>query len=237
MMMRASLVELAAADVQLHPAEAAALVSSLCRRSARGELRGTPSPGIIRLTSDGDVVIEGPTTTGDAGVTRMAQLLADLLPPFDAPAEFRASGGLRLVVARALGTIDLPPYESLEDFSNALDRFAAPDLPASARSLFRTWEEKRRRSAASTAPLTISDVRRARRATGLTLDDISAVAEVPVTELRRLEWGDFRKWPRTADGRARIVRYARAAGLDEPQPRFRTQLLLERIPVGPSFPL
>lgn len=215
MTMRASLVELAAADIQLHPAEAAALVSSLCRRSARGELRGIPSPGIIRLTSDGDVVVEGPTTTGDAGVTRMAQLLSDLLPPLDAPSEFRASGGLRLVLARALGTLDLPPYESLEDFSSALDRFAAPDLPATARCLFRTWEEKRRRAGASDAPLTISDVRRARRATGLTLEDIAVVAEVPPSELRKLEWGDLRRWPRTADGRARIVRYARAAGLDE----------------------
>jgi cytoskeletal protein RodZ len=215
MAMRASLVELAAADIQLHPAEAAALVSTLCRRSARGELHGIPSPGIIRLTSDGDVLVEGPTTTGEAGVARMAQLLSDLLPPFDAAPEFRASGGLRLVVARALGAIDLPPYESLEDFSSALDRFAAPDLPATARCLFRAWEEKRRRAGASPAQLTISDVRRARRATGLTLDDISAVAEVPAAELRQLEWGDFRAWPRTADGRARIVRYARAAGLDE----------------------
>ena len=40
-------------------------------------------------------------------------------------------GGLKLIVARALGTLDLPPYGSLEAFVEALDRFAATD-PAAA---------------------------------------------------------------------------------------------------------
>src|SRR4029077_16219375 len=212
---RASLAELASADIQLHPAETVALVAALCRRQALGELRGMPSPGIIRLTRDGDVVVEGPVTTGDGVVQRMAALVSDLLPGFDAPPELRASGGLRLVIARALGTLDLPAYDSIGDFADALDRFAAPDLRASVRCLFRSWEERRAAVEPAPGPLTISDVRRARRATGLTLEEIATTAHVPAPQLRELEWGYFRHWPRNEEGRDRIARYARAAGLDE----------------------
>jgi len=215
MTVRASLAELAAAEIRLHPAEAVALVSSLCRRYARGELRGVPSPGIIRLTQDGDIVVEGPCTTGEAEVPRMAQLLSDLLPGFDAAPELRPSGGLRIAIARALGSLDLPPYASIDEFADTLDRFAAPDLHASVRCLFRSWKERVRATDAGVPDLTISDVRRARRATGLTLEEIAAAAEVPATVLRELEWGYFRNWPCTEEGRERIVRYARAAGLDE----------------------
>jgi len=215
MTVRASLAELAAAEIRLHPAEAVALVSSLCRRYARGELRGVPSPGIIRLTQDGDIVVEGPCTTGEAEVPRMAQLLSDLLPGFDAAPELRPSGGLRIAIARALGSLDLPPYASIDEFADTLDRFAAPDLHASVRCLFRSWKERVRATDAGVPDLTISDVRRARRATGLTLEEIAAAAEVPATVVRELEWGYFRNWPCTEEGRERIVRYARAAGLDE----------------------
>jgi len=65
------------------------------------------------------------------------------------------------------------------------------------------------------APLTISDIRRARRATGLSLDELAAVAEVPAARLRELEWGYLRNWKLDDAGRAQVIRYARAAGLDE----------------------
>jgi predicted transcriptional regulator len=214
---RVSLAELAAADVQLRPAEAVAFVAEICRQYTIGQLPGIPSPGIIRLTPDGEIVVQGPMTTDDASVERAAHLLNDLLPDFDAPADYRASGGLRLVIARALGTLDLPPYATLHDFSAALDRFAVPDLRATARTLFRAWDQGRAVSdpAAATAALTISDIRRARRATGLSLDDLSAVADVPVARWRELEWGYLRNWRADEEGRAGVVRYARAAGLDE----------------------
>ena len=215
-MLRVTLAELAAADIHLHPAEAVAIVAALCRRQARGELRGMPSCANIRLSRDGELTVEGPIPTGDAGsIARMAQLLSDILPGFGAAPQMRASGGVRLVIARALGTIDLPPYETVDEFAAALDRFAVPDLAASLRALVVVWDEKRQRPRVPRGPLTISDVRRARRATGLTLDDIANVAGVAASELRALEWGDLRAWPRTAAGRDRIARYARAAGLDE----------------------
>jgi hypothetical protein len=213
---RASLAELAGADIHLHPAEAVAIVAELCRRHRRGMLRGVPSPSIIRLSRDGDISVEGPIPTeGPDDVARMAQLLSDILPGFGAAPRLRARGGLRLVIARALGTLDLPPYDSLQDFGGALERFAAADLRACVRGLVAAWEGREGLPHVAHGPLTISDVRRARRATGLTLDDIATVADVPAAELRSLEWGDLRAWPRTAIGRDRIARYARAAGLDE----------------------
>src|SRR5262245_32014171 len=137
---RASLAELVAAGFVLHPAEAAAVVVDLCRQLDRGAIRGIPSTHVIRLTPDGAVVAEGPITTDRPPVAKAAQLLNDLLPPFNAPPPYRVPGGLRLVVARALGTLDVPPFASLEEFRAAIARFAADDLAAAARNLYRAWE-------------------------------------------------------------------------------------------------
>jgi cytoskeletal protein RodZ len=63
--------------------------------------------------------------------------------------------------------------------------------------------------------LTISDLRRARRATGLPLAEISSRSRIPVGLLRQLEWGYLVNWPGGLYGRTQLVRYARAAGLDE----------------------
>jgi hypothetical protein len=216
--MRVSLAELAAADIQLHPAEAVAVVVEICRQYSSGRIPGIPSPGVIRLARDGAIVAEGPIPTGaESGVRRAAHLLRDLLPDFDTPAAYRASGGLRLVLARALGTIDRPPYATLEELCDALARFSVEDLGMAVRSLFHAWEEAlaTRRRAGPPASLTISDIRRARRATGLSLDELAAVAEVPAARLRELEWGDVRNWKMDDAGRDQVIRYARAAGLDE----------------------
>src|SRR5687767_8882994 len=117
---RVSLAELAAADIRLRPAEAVAIVSAICTQHLTGTLAGIPSPGVIRLTREGDVLVEGPITTAQDVVVRAALLLTDLLPGYDALPEYRASGALRLVVARALGSLDLPPYDSLDEFRAGL---------------------------------------------------------------------------------------------------------------------
>ena len=108
---RVSLAELAAARIQLRPAEAIAIVDEICRRCEDGVIRGIPPAGVVRLSRAGHLSIEGPTDTGDE-VARASQLLNDLLPAFDATPEYRASGALRLAIARGLGTLDLPAYES-----------------------------------------------------------------------------------------------------------------------------
>jgi hypothetical protein len=133
------------------------------------------------------------------------------------------------VVARALGTVDLPPYASLEEFCAAISRFAATNLEQVVRDLFAAAAAHIDREHALAAPhsarvpidlpareaLTISDVRRARRATGLSLSEISVRTHIPAPLLRELEWGYLRNWPDGLYGRSQMVRYARAAGLDE----------------------
>jgi hypothetical protein len=225
---RVSLTELTQAGVRLRPAEAAAIVAEVCAQRRDGRLRGLPSANVIRVTQTGDVVAEGPVNTDGPDVAPAAQLLDDLLPSLDAPPEFRASGSLRLVIARALGTLDLPPFATLDQFAAAIARFAAPDVRTVARELFEAWENAQPadRSAAQNGPpavveplpdptLTISDVRRARRATGLTIDEVSERSRIPSPLLRELEWGYLKNWPAGLYGRAQLVRYARAAGLDE----------------------
>ena len=84
---------------------------------------------------------------------------------------FVQPGGLRIAIARALGTLDLPPFASLEEFRAAIARFAATDLPTVARDLFLAGRARSRRVEAHrlrlsppveplpTTRFTISDVR------------------------------------------------------------------------------
>ena len=231
-----SLADLAAAGVRLRPLEVVTIVRDLVLQVARGEAQGIPSPHVIRLAPTGSVFIEGPVAAGVRTVARAAQLLDTLLPGFDAPPELRTPGGLRLVAARGLGAVDLPPYPSLEAFADALNRFAAADAAPVVRQLVASWAESVAagptgtdgqatppvlESFASATPdpgageLTVSDVRRARRATGLTIAQVAERSHIPVPMIRQLEWGYVRSWPTGLYGRTQLVRYARAAGLDE----------------------
>ncbi|HZB24883.1 MAG TPA: helix-turn-helix domain-containing protein [Vicinamibacterales bacterium] len=250
-----SLADLSAVGVRLRPVEAVTIVRELASQVSRGEIAGVPSAHVVRLSPAGSVFVEGPVAAGGRAVARAAQLLETLLPGFDAPPEFRAPGALRLVIARALGSVDLPPYATLDAFAEALDRFAAPDLEPIVQHLAASWaetiaaaqdgdaadaddedradldpadqrecDEATERVLESFAPavalppeteLTVSDVRRARRATGLTLAQVAERSRIPGTLLRELEWGLLQNWPSGHYGRIQLVRYARAAGLDE----------------------
>jgi hypothetical protein len=237
-----SIADLEAAGLQLRPFEAVTLAREVAQQVVRGALPGVPSVHVLRLTPDGRIVVEGPVEAGGRPVPRAGQLLDALLPGFDAPQELRVPGALRLVVARALRTLDLPPFQSLESFIDALARFAAADSGPVVRDLVAWWAEasQLRAQAAGTeppgpaadvstathgslahmpppaaTPLTISDIRRARRATGLTLGDVATRSRIPAWLLRELEWGYFRNWPEGHYGRTQLIRYARAAGLDD----------------------
>ena len=243
-----SLADLAAAGVRLRPYEAVTLVRELVLQVLRGEVAGVPSAHVVRLSSLGTVSVEGPVAAGGRPVMRAAQLLETLLPASDAGPQFRVPGGLKLVVARALGAIDLPPYESLAAFADALSRFAATDAAAAIANLVVSWADavasrapddaaatdppvapttahvqpfvppvaaKGPDARAAAEPLTISDIRRARRATGLPLATVAERSRIPLGLLRQLEWGYLFNWPDGHYGRTQLVRYARAAGLDE----------------------
>jgi cytoskeletal protein RodZ len=222
-----SLADLSAVGLRLQPAEAVAVTRDVTLRAQRGELPGIPSANVIRFSSDGTIDIEGPLAAGRS-VERAARLLEAMLPGFDAPAEVRVPGALRLVLGRAVGTLDLPPYDSLDEFAEALDRFSVPDTAAAVRHV---WERgtvavcllegpastpgRPDLATESASVLTISDVRRARRSTGLTLAEISERSRIPISLLRELEWGYFVNWPAGHYGRSQLIRYARAAGLDD----------------------
>lgn len=216
-----SLADLSAAGLRLRPLEAVTVARELTLRVSRGELAGIPSPHVIRLTGDGEILIEGPVAAGRS-VERAARLLEAMLPGFDAPPELRVSGALRLVLARALGVLDLPPYRTLDGFAHALARFASADARSTVSDLVAGWctaveggSEPHPAAQVVNDDLSISDVRRARRATGLTLSDIAERSRIPISLLRELEWGYFVNWPGGSYGRTQLVRYARAAGLDE----------------------
>lgn len=198
------------------------------RRCSSGELPGIPSAHVIRFSGGGEILIEGPVAAGQS-VDRAARLLEAMLPGFDAPPELRVPGALRLVLARALGTLDLPAYKTLGEFADALGRFTASDTESTVRDLVSVWsaavasaEKAEPVVPAAEAPpsvaaqeLTISDVRRARRSTGMTLVEVAERSRIPVSLLRELEWGYYTNWPDGQYGRTQLVRYARAAGLDE----------------------
>jgi Tol biopolymer transport system component len=238
-----SLADLAAAGVRLRSYEAVTLVRELMLQVVRGEVAGVPSAHVIRLSSSGTVAVEGPVDAGGRPVIRAAQLLESLLPAADAGNQFRVPGGLKLALARALGTLDLPPFPSLDSFADALARFAATDAAATVTNLVVSWSElaaasplpadERRPPAASghverfvpartemrrsalAGSLTVSDIRRARRSTGMPLSQVATESRVPLPLLRQLEWGYLHNWPTGQDGLTLLARYARATGLDE----------------------
>ena len=254
-----SLADLAAAGIAINHVDAVTIVRDVVLRASTGDLPGVPSAHVIRLSAGGAVLVEGPVAADSRAVQRAAHLLDALLPGFDAPADLRVPGALRLVLARALGTLDLPAYASLESFADALDRFASPDPQATLRDLvtraasandthandtdaigraaqvphgpadpgpslvpeFPTHELLLDRAPAPVrmepreTALTISDIRRARRATGLTLSQISERSRISPRLLVELEWGYMRNWPSSHFGRTQLVRYAHAAGLDD----------------------
>jgi hypothetical protein len=219
-----SLAELAGAE-PLRPVHAVTVVHAIIARIAAGTIAGVPSPQVIRLSANGRITVEGPIAADARTVWHAAHLLSTLLPGFEARGSEteRVPGALRLVIARALGTLDLPAYSSLDAFGSDLLRFAAPDPEACVRELVSSRLEATANppvvashaAAASTQTLTISDIRRARRATGLTLADISGRTGIPAPLLCELEWGYLDHWPAPTVSRRLMVRYARTAGLDE----------------------
>ena len=223
----ASPVSLSDLSIPLAAVEAATIVRELALRVVRGAIPGVPSLQVVRLCPSGTIAVEGPVAADDHDVARAAHLLETLLPGFQIGA--RVPGALRLIVARGLGTLDLPPYDSLQEFADALSRFAAADVEECIRTLLVSQPERLRlpesraqvvnsRSLAGPEQdraITISDIRRARRATGITLVDISVRIRIPAPLLCELEWGYLDNWPATPAVRRHIVNYARAAGLDD----------------------
>ena len=229
-----SLADLADAGVRLRPTDAVTIVRALILQVANGILPGVPSAHVIRLAPSGGITVEGPVVASGRPVPRAAQLLAALLRGSGRPTAEPTP--LRRVIARA---IQQPSeFSTLQELADALGPFAAQDPSAAIKELTTRWTEAARAMGlqaadptddeaepdgneneedddiGSTGSPSVSDVRRARRDTGLSLEEVSKRSRIPVSMLRQLEWGYLRNWPHGLYGRTQLVRYARAAGLD-----------------------
>jgi hypothetical protein len=139
---------------------------------------GPPTLQNVYLDDEGSVTCRACQVT--PAVAEMAIFLQQVLPP-GTP---KVPGALRYVIARALHEVDAPPFDSIQDFSAALERFEAGDRTAVVRALVE-------------------------RATAVGLDRLRASA---VPDRRRLmpSSTDFRRELRAAD--ARYYELASAAG-------------------------
>jgi hypothetical protein len=229
-----SLADLADAGVRLRPTDAVTIVRALVVQVANGILPGVPSAHVIRLAPSGGITVEGPVVASGRPVPRAAQLLAALLRGSGRPTAEPTP--LRNVIASALQ--EPSGFATLQELAEALSPFAAQDPLAAIKELTARWAEAARalglqsvdggdepqdetgldepdeEDEETAGSLSVSDVRRARRDTGLSLDEVSKRSRIPVSMLRQLEWGYLRNWPHGLYGRTQLVRYARAAGLD-----------------------
>ena len=198
---RIPLSELVSSGIRLRPAEAVAIVGEICRQRAARVLPGLPSLAVIRLTGHGEIAIEGPVPAGEDTVARAGQLLEELLGDVDAPPEYRASGALRLVVARARGTLDLPAYVSLEEFCAALVRFSTLDAGETVTALVAAYNDAQLLSTPASAQI-------------VPLSAVAAPAEADAPSLRRRR-AEYAIWI-AAPAAAAVLGYVLALPPSEP---------------------
>ena len=121
--MTSSIAELRAAGITFQADEAVAiaqqLIDGLLASPDADQLQppfGPPSSANVFLKDDGAVECRGCRVT--PAVSEVGIFLDDLLPP-GSP---RVPGGLRYSIARALLNVDVPPFDSLSAFADALAR-------------------------------------------------------------------------------------------------------------------
>jgi hypothetical protein len=110
--------------VGLRPHEAVAIVQQLVNTPVSAFERqwletspGPPSVHNVQLRDDGTVVCVG------CHVTPAVFEIAILLQAMLAVGSRQVPGGLRYAIARGLLEVDAPPFDSIEEFSQGLERF------------------------------------------------------------------------------------------------------------------
>jgi len=118
-----SIAEVQASGVTLEAHEAVAiaqqLIASLRTPEAVSVLEppfGPPTTRNVYVTADGRAICRACETT--PAVSEMAVFLQSLLSP-----NVHVPGGLRYALARAFLDVDVPPFDSLDDFSETLARY------------------------------------------------------------------------------------------------------------------
>jgi hypothetical protein len=127
-----SVAEVLAAGIRLKPEEAIAIAQQLVRPgsgetgsqphpSSANPPFGPPTPENVFLETDGRVSC----TTCDAtpAVSEVARFIEQLLPGDGV----RIAGSLRYTLARAQLEVEAPPFDSLDDFVEALSRYERGD--------------------------------------------------------------------------------------------------------------
>ena len=129
------IAELLNHGVRLQSHEAVAIAQQLIHNTAaRVELQpplGSPSISNVQLADEGSVACLGCEVT--PSVFEIAILLQTLLPA----GARHVPGGLRYAIARGLLEVDVPPFDSIGEFSRALERFERGDRRAAVRGALR----------------------------------------------------------------------------------------------------
>jgi WD40 repeat protein len=130
-----TLAQMAGGGVRFETAEAIAVVQQLIASAGSDTAveppLGPPSLDNVWLDESGSVICHAGATS--AAVLEMGILLQAMLPN-DGPT--RVPGALRYTIARALLDVQAPPYDSIADFSGALQRFEQGDRATTLRALF-----------------------------------------------------------------------------------------------------
>src|SRR5580704_11075817 len=128
-----SLSRMRASGVALTPGETVAIVQQLITSGDRETDHGSDVMPLdpILITEDGDVI--GRAGADARSIPAIGRLLEQLLP---VGGRQGVSGGLRYVIARALGEVEAPPFQSLEELARALVRFESGDRVALIRDVF-----------------------------------------------------------------------------------------------------
>ena len=219
-----ALADVAAAGVRLRPTDAATIVRALVRQIENRTLPGVPSAHVIRLSAAGEVTVEGPVVATGVPCRGRRSCSRTCCPRRPAPAPTRRSTGSS--ISRSGLHQNSPPssvWRGAEAVRGARRQGGhCPDRRpvGAAAGSNEGWDP-----VTDECDPSVSDIRRARRETGLSLDEVSRKSRIPVSLLRQLEWGYLRNWPKGMYGRTQLARYARAAGLER-------QVVLDAI--GPS---
>lgn len=137
----ASLARLLADEVAIEPDEAVGVALELCERMpecAPGP-SGPLTPGKVWISRTGSIELSAGTDTTVRGV---GDLLEVLLFASRRHVSRKLPGPLVLVVARAIGTVDAPQFDSCAELSRALARFDVSDRRQALKNLFARWSER-----------------------------------------------------------------------------------------------
>src|SRR5947207_10092496 len=132
-MLTVSIAEVMGRGVTIQPHEAVAVAQEVASAAAAepsttGSSHAPPALQTVRLGPDGSV-----TSAASDGVPSISEIATFLQAMLASPG--KVTGALRFMIARALLEVDVPPFDSLEEFLRVLARFESSDRRAALRLL------------------------------------------------------------------------------------------------------